>query len=441
VPQRAWRLLDRRLDPAILAADSDVAVVEGSVMPVSKYRICAALAAFCLIGSASALAETVTPETYDNPDFWLCRPGRQDACAVDLDATSIAADGTLTREAYQPAPNPPVDCFYVYPTVSMEADGNADRAIGPEERRVVAQQFARFGAKCRLFAPMYRQVTIAALRAYVTGRPIPVDRQIPYDDVAAAWQNYLAHDNQGRGVILVGHSQGSGVLTRLIAREIDGQPIAAKLVSAILMGTSLPVPEGADVGGAFQHIPVCHAASQTGCVVAFADFRALSPPPADTRFGRAGAGMQAVCANPAALGGGPAPLDGYFSAERGMPRDAAGAWTNPSKPIDTPFVKLPGLLTGECVADAHGSYLAVTLHPTEGGARVNDIGGDLIANGEVQADWGLHLVDANLNMGNMIALVGEQSKAYLAKPDAAKHAEAGESPAPDSGQAGQSRKP
>jgi pimeloyl-ACP methyl ester carboxylesterase len=413
-------------------------------MSLRKDRIyAAAVAGFCLIGTASAptyavAAETVTPETYDNPDVWLCRPGRQDACTVDLDATIIAADGMLTRESYQADPNPPVDCFYVYPTVSNEPDGNADRVIEPEERRVVAQQFARFGAKCRLFAPMYRQVTITALRAYVSGRPIPIDRQMPYDDVAAAWHNYLEHDNQGRGVILVGHSQGSGVLTKLIAREIDGQPIQAKLISAILMGTSLPVPEGADIGGAFQHIPVCHAASQTGCVIAFADFRAVSPPPADTRFGHAGAGMQAVCANPAALGGGVAPLDGYFPAERGMPRDAS-AWTNPPQPIDTPFVKLPGLLTGECVADAHGSYLAVTLHPTEGGARVNDIAGDVIVGGEVQADWGLHLVDANLNMGNMVVLVGEESKAYLAKPDASKHAEAGEKPAPD--QAGKSRNP
>lgn len=407
-------------------------------MPVSTYRIyTAALAASCLIGTASALAETVTPETYDNPDFWLCRPGKQDACAVNLDATIIAADGTLTRETYQPDPDPPVDCFYVYPTVSLESDGNSDRVIGPEERRVVAQQFARFGAKCRLFAPMYRQVTITALRAYISGRRIPVDRQIPYDDVAAAWHNYLEHDNQGRGVVLVGHSQGSGVLTELIAREIDGQPIQAKLVSAILMGTSLPVPEGADIGGAFQHIPVCHAGSQTGCVVAFADFRAAAPPPADARFGHAAAGMRAVCANPAALGGGSAPLDSYFSAERGMSGDS---WTTPPKPIDTPFVKLPGLLTGECLADEHGSYLAVTLHPTEGGARVNDIGGDLIVGGEVQADWGLHRVDANLNMGNMIALVGEESKAYLAKPDPAKHAAAGDPPA-GLDQAGQSRKP
>ena len=70
------------------------------------------------------------------------------------------------------------------------------------------------------------------------------------------------------------------------------------------MGTSLPVPKGGDVGGAFAHVPVCHSNSQVGCVIAFADFRDNAPPPANSRFGHAPNGMQAVCANPAALAGG-----------------------------------------------------------------------------------------------------------------------------------------
>jgi pimeloyl-ACP methyl ester carboxylesterase len=249
---------------------------------------------------------------------------------------------------------------------------------------------------------------------------MPVDRELAYDDVAAAWHEYLAHDNQGRGVVLIGHSQGANILTRLIAEEIDGKPAQTGIVSAILMGTSLPVPKGADVGGAFQHIPVCHAKTQTGCVIAFADFRASMPPPSDALFGQAPKGMQAVCANPAALGGGTGALDAYFAATRAPAAGDAGAqppaWTDPPQPIYTPFVKVPGLLTGKCVADEHGSYLAVTVHPTPGGARANDIAGDVVVGGKVMANWGLHLIDANLTMGNLVGLVGEQSKAYLGRP-------------------------
>ncbi len=370
----------------------------------------------------AARAEDAAPAAaatdYANPAVWLCRPGRQDACSAPQDATIVAVNGSLTREVFHSAKNPAIDCFYVYPTVSNEPGGNSDLTITGAERNVVNAQFSRFAAKCRLFAPMYRQVTLTALRALIAGKPIPADRDLGYSDVLAAWNYYLAHDNQGRGVVLVGHSQGSGVLTRLIKEEIDGKPVQGKLISAILMGTSLPVPKGADVGGAFKHIPVCRANSQTGCVIAFADFRVNVPPPANSRFGKAPEGMQAVCANPAALGGGSGLLNAYLSAGRistgsDGPREPFD-WTQPRKPVETAFVKVPGLLSAACVVDEHGSYLAVTVHPTPGGARTNDISGDVVVNGHVLEDWGLHLIDANLTMGNLVAIVGDETKAYLA---------------------------
>jgi hypothetical protein len=368
---------------------------------------------------AAPAAAPPAPADYANPAVWLCRPDAQDACTVSQDATIVAVNGALTREKFHAAKNPPIDCFYVYPTVSNEPGGNSDLTITGAEKLVVNAQFARFAAKCRLYAPMYRQITLTALRAMIVGKPIPADRELGYNDVLAAWNYYLAHDNKGRGVVLVGHSQGSGVLTRLIKDEIDGKPVQGKVISAILMGTNLPVPQGADVGGAFKHIPVCHSNSQTGCVIAFADFRVNVPPPANTRFGKAPDGMQAVCANPAALGGGSGVLDAYLSVGRistgsDGPRELF-EWTQPAKPIDTSFVKVPGLLSAACVADEHGSYLAVTVHPTAGGARTNDISGDVVVNGQVLQDWGLHLIDANLTMGNLVAIVGEETKAYLAK--------------------------
>ena len=37
-----------------------------------------------------------------------------------------------------------------------------------------------------------------------------------YRDVVDAWNHYLEHDNDGGGVVLMGHSQGTGVLVKLI---------------------------------------------------------------------------------------------------------------------------------------------------------------------------------------------------------------------------------
>jgi hypothetical protein len=368
--------------------------------------------------AAQAMAAVEPSNTdYSKPAVWLCWPGREDACTQPQDATIIEENGKLKHEAYHAAKSPAIDCFYVYPTVSTQTTGNSDLTVSQAETSVVLAQFARFGEQCRLYAPMYRQVTVTALRAGIAGQPISVDRNLGYSDVLAAWRYYLAHENKGRGVVLVGHSQGSGVLTRLIRDEIDGKPIQSQMISAILMGTSLPVPKGADVGGAFKHIPVCHSNSQIHCVIAFADFRANVPPPSNTRFGKAPDGMLAVCANPAALGGGSGKLDAYLSSRLVSgpePGAQQASWTTPAQTIDTPFVKVPGMLTGACINDEHGSYLAVTVHPSTSGKRTSEITGDVVANGKVLEDWGLHLIDANLHMGNLVAIVASETKAYKA---------------------------
>lgn len=367
-----------------------------------------------IAGSASA---QTAKNDYGDGKTWLCRPGRQDACVVDLTTTVVAANGSLRREDFKANPNAPIDCFYVYPTVSLDKGGNSDMDPGPEENGVVRVQLARFASQCRLYAPMYRQATLTALRAATSGSPIPVDRALGYNDVLDAWNYYLQHDNNGRGVVLIGHSQGSGVLTQLIRNEIDGKPVQSKIVSALLLGTSLAVPTGKVVGGAFQHIPVCRSASQTGCVIAYASFRSTIPPPENTRFGRVqGEGMQAACANPAALGGGSGELHAYLSATG---RSIVGSAAEPrpwvtGKTIETPWVSVPGLLTAECVSNDKGSYLEVTVHGDPSDPRTDDIAGDVMANGQPNASWGLHLIDVNLAMGNLVDIVGAEAKAFLA---------------------------
>jgi hypothetical protein len=353
---------------------------------------------------------------YSDGKTWLCRPGRQDACAVDLSTTVVAADGKLTIEKWSSNPKAAIDCFYVYPTVSNDPTPNSDMNAGPEELGVIKAQFARFGSECRTFAPLYRQVTLTALRAGLAGKPMAVDGALGYNDVVDAWKYYLEHDNQGRGVVLIGHSQGSGVLTRLIRNEIDGKPVQDRMISALLLGTSLPVPKGKDVGGAFKQVPVCRSASQTGCVIAYASFRSSVPPPANSKFGRvAGEGMAAACANPAALGGGSGALHSYLAAAgRGNGSSAEPRpWVTPPQAISTPFVSVPGLLTAECVSNEKGSYLEITVHGNPADPRTDDIVGDVVVGGQVQPDWGLHLIDVNLAMGNLIDVVRQQAKAYL----------------------------
>jgi hypothetical protein len=361
------------------------------------------------------------PNDYDKAESWLCRPGREDACAIDLTTTVVAPSGALAPESWAANPKAPIDCFYVYPTVSRDPSPNSDMAIGEEERNVIRQQFARFASQCRPFAPMYRQVTLRGLTALLGGSGlVELDPGIGYDDVRAAWNRYLTHDNNGRGVVLIGHSQGAMVLTRLIRNEIDGKPVQSRLVSAILLGTNLAVPRGKDVGGAFQKIPLCRAVDQTGCVITYASFRSTVPPPADTRFGRVqGEGMEAGCTNPAALAGGSGPLHAYLTGTTGsliaQSAPQRHRWTGNGAAIETPFVSVPGLLTARCASNEHANYLEITVQADPADDRADDIPGDLGGPGRVQANWGMHLVDVNVAMGNLIEIVSRQSKAYLAR--------------------------
>jgi hypothetical protein len=73
---------------------------------------------------------------------------------------------------------------------------------------------------------------------------------------------------------------------------------------------------------------------------------------------------------------------------------------------------VPGLLTAECKKNDVASYLAVAVHGEPGSARTAEIPGDVVVGGQVQADWGLHLIDASLFMGNLIAIVRDQAAAY-----------------------------
>jgi hypothetical protein len=399
---------------------------------VSKNLTSVALAAGLSLAPAVLAAPSATsqvpaaralepPNDYGDGRSWLCRPGAsgKDACAVDLTTTVVAADGKLTREKWTAAVDAPIDCFYVYPTVSTDATPNSDMIADPAELNVVRQQFARFGSACRPYAPLYRQVTLAGLRVRLAAGSAgaALAQGLGYDDVRGAWNYYLEHDNKGRGFVLVGHSQGSFILAELIRQEIDGKPVQSRMVSAILLGTTLAVPRGKDVGGAFQHVPLCHSASQTGCVITYASFRSTVTPPANTLFGKVDdPNMAAACTNPAALGGGSGELRAYLAADG---RTITGTtplkpWVVPERPIDTPWVSVPGLLTAACRSNENATYLEVTVHGDPSDPRADDIVGDIGVNGQVLANWGLHLIDVNLAMGNLVDIVGRQARAWLA---------------------------
>ena len=392
----------------------------GSAAPAAAAAPAAVAAAAPAPAPAPAAAPAAAPAPAEPPpivhtDFskeenWLCRPGiAKNACDVNLDATVIKADGSTTVEKFKPDPNAPIDCFYIYPTVSLDQGSYSDLVAGPEELNVVKAQFARLGSKCRLYAPMYRQFTLGALRARQSGGAAPGTQINPGSgtaDVDDAWAWYLANENKGRGVVIVGHSQGSGQITRLIAQKIDGKPDQTKFVSAIIMGTALQVPKGQDTGGSFKSIPVCKKADQTGCVISFSSYRDNVPPSENANFGVGRNGNEAVCTNPAAMTGGKGTPKAYWSS--GFGRETNREFVK-GKKVETPFVATPGLITSECVTEGNHRYLKVHINADANDPRTDDPLTDVMREGKPDPSWGLHLNDANIGMGDLVDIVGKQA--------------------------------
>jgi hypothetical protein len=347
---------------------------------------------------------------------WLCKPGLgNNPCTPGLGTTVIsptgAPQGTLTPAK---AKNPKIDCFYVYPTVSDQKAIAATKKIDPEERSIALYQAARYSSECRVFAPMYRQITLQGLLKpdQVTAKM----RTTSYNDVRDAWREYLKKYNKGRGVVFVSHSQGTFVLRQLLAREVDAKPAVRKrMVSALLLGGNVLVKKGKGVGGDFQHLPACRSATQLRCVVAFSTFD--ETPPAGAVFGVAGSGRslipnqntngtEVLCTNPAALAGGSAPLTSIYPSTPFAPGTTIGGLTKavglPTPQISTPWVESQSF-TGECSGEGGANVLRITGQP--GAPDLKPLPG---------ATWGLHLVDANIALGDLVTLVHGQAGRYAA---------------------------
>ena len=125
--------------------------------------------------------------------------------------------------------------------------------------------------------------------------------------------------------------------------------------------------------------------------------------------------MHAACVNPAELDGSGGQLKAILPATSAHESMADPLpWTTDGAIIETPFVMLPGMLSARCVNQGGFSYLAVSVSADPADKRVDSIVGEVVTNGEVQPAWGLHLMDMNLALGNLVEVVRRQGEAWTA---------------------------
>ena len=155
-----------------------------------------------------------------------------------------------------------VDVFYIHPTMYMEG---SPWNVGPEDAAMnalvdewpVRHQAAIFTSAGRLYAPRYRQ---AHIRIFSLGDSLSyLAAEVAYSDVKAAFEHYLTHWNQGRPIVLAGHSQGAYHGRTLLQEFFEGEALADQLVAAYLPGMDMYPEE-------FETIPLCDTPEETGCL-------------------------------------------------------------------------------------------------------------------------------------------------------------------------------
>jgi hypothetical protein len=292
---------------------------------------------------------------YEAKELWLCRPDiEDDHCdTADLSMTEIRPDGTMVTLA-EVAPNPDaeVDCFYVYHTVNWSPEPGNTEILVPHPEGVIGTVFrdaAHYRGVCRVFAPLYHQMSLGTYTAFGSEWDNTEFFEKAYDDIVDAFEYYMRNHNEGRDFVLIGHSQGSHILTKMLQDKFDDDEVLREqLVSAVLMGPTnyMQVLDGEIIGGSLENIPLCRSASETGCIIAFD----ANPAGVETSYNDLVPAFPPsirACVNPASFDDGPGTLAGLT-----YPRTYSSLIPFPDG-VDTEWVRYPKIYTSQCADDEH----------------------------------------------------------------------------------------
>ncbi|WP_262365472.1 DUF3089 domain-containing protein [Gordonia sp. OPL2] len=336
-----------------------------------------------------------------------------DPCDLPQDTTDLLT-GAVTSPPPVTDPDKSVDCFFVYGTATHSLTPNAERVASPEIRAATSLQGARFNRICRMYAPVYRQASFPGTLLVNLGYTEPFS--VAYRDVLDAWNAFLSHQDTGRGVILIGHSQGAFLLRKLIREQIDPRPqVRSRLAGAFVMGGNVTTERGSTVGGDFTRIPICTQRYQYRCVTAYSNN--IVPPPLSL-FGnstldiaslRAGLPMgpryAVACTDPAVISGNDDPV-GITVPSAPYPTGilaafvaytaAPGAWPTSS----TTWTTGRGRGVGRCAeVNGYRQYHITMTRPQ----ALNEI-----------PLFDTHVIDVNFGLDRLVDIASRQAKSWLA---------------------------
>ncbi len=193
------------------------------------------------------------------------------ACSDDEDENQIVSSKYADSYywAYKPLSiEKGVDVFYAYPTVYFDADPpNMDISNEKNRQDVIDkmnEQMGLYAPYTNIFTPFYQQM-------YRDGfNDLPADEasallNIAYEDVADAFKYYMENLNNGRPFILVGHSQGAGILVDLLRKEFDNSAYMDKMIAAYTTGVSIMPSDTID----YPWIKIAQTSTDLGVVITY----------------------------------------------------------------------------------------------------------------------------------------------------------------------------
>lgn len=217
-----------------------------------------------LVCSCSSLPKDFNSlELLEKPDYsleknWAALPFRKDK-----------ADRIPKDEGWIPDSLKQVDVFYLYPTFytrgkTWNADVNnksLNRKIDNFPLRLQSTAFNHIG---RVYAPRYRQAHIDSYFDETGNREKTLE--LAYEDVKNAFEYFLEHYNDGRPIIIAGHSQGSEHSKKLLKAYFDNEFSKHRLVAAYIVGISVFEKE-------YKFLSPCENPEDTHCYMTWASYQ------------------------------------------------------------------------------------------------------------------------------------------------------------------------
>ncbi len=196
------------------------------------------------------------------------------ACACTAQGTAQQAEVTdYTREAswmQVPAGIKPVDCFFIYPTVTLApVDGKQNIPIENEEHREKARycavaQASVFEESCNVYVPFYRQMNMETYRLE-DKTELGAAAAVAYADIKTAFDYFINNLNDGRPFIIAGHSQGSIMTSMLLADVMKEETLRNRMVAAYAIGWPI-TQEYMDQN---PHLRYAESADDVGVIISF----------------------------------------------------------------------------------------------------------------------------------------------------------------------------